>query len=93
MKPRPADFTAGSYAVGPRLAMGKPDPDNGFREGIYWSRDGIVVVWLSPRTPSTMLILVRAGRVHTRQWRHVWPDRTVARLAREFSAAIARGGA
>jgi hypothetical protein len=84
---RMTDHSDSDYAVLPYLSMREHSVPGA--TGVFRSRHGIVDVYTCPpsRTSQgyTHLSFILAGRCYHRTWHTRWPNRTIARLAREFA--------
>lgn len=81
---RLSDFEQADYALArPHLAAMYRDGEG--RTGIFASMHGYVRIYESVgRHRSTFMIFIHEGRTFSRDWKAVWGDKTLARLAREF---------
>jgi hypothetical protein len=90
---RMADHDGDDYAVQPYLTMRKGENGYPYRTGVFWSRHGFVDIYSQPplrkQSGITSMRFIHDGRIYSRRWQTEWPDRTIARLAREFADEIA----
>lgn len=87
------DHSAYDYAVHPYLTMRQEGSERyPYSLGVFWSRHGMVDVYSQPPLHKqhgiTSLRFIHRQRVHCKGWDRRWPNRTIARLAREFADEV-----
>lgn len=88
---RTNDFEQTDYAIG-RTYLASMCREGQGRTGLFVSMHGYVRIFESDgRRKSTFMVFIHGGRTWSRNWKAIWGDLTLARLAREFVEEVVGG--
>ena len=68
------------------------DPKGDYPRGAVHTDHGLVEVYGDRKRREMLLVFLHGGRTYHRNWKTLWGDLTIARLAREFAEDVTTRG-